>query len=563
MKKILKCLLFATIFFWGVLAVKGDEKNDLSAYSAMNMNVYKNSRVTEMKSNANGTITLSGYMFNDSNCNKKNSLYREVIFVNENDPSTVKAYRQEVVSKYNTFLNGNATATQNGKYDLSYAFYDVTINPNSILNYAKTSKGSMAKGSYLAYMRISDGKTSYLFPLKDAKLSDGSTMESKGTLPKGFEVINQETRELRYVVTSGAQEQSETVNNQMINVKYEFKGDQSVSVLIGGDGSRIRITEVLTLAYDNQKKVVSTLKMPSAFTGKNGIFKTNEDITGTSKWGFDVNFEKKAAYNQFKIYYVNKTTNKSYVYISDVFSTDELSNKNSMIFTPDYNPHDYLSVFPEAISKSTSTDEELLAVTNVEELKEKVNTVRDVENYIKVKKMKSVSGDRDILYDSLWWSYNNTPEETFKLNAANCGGIANFARYLLEENYDVGYIQNLDVANGGHVINYVKYNNVYYLFDLTKLLYGNSGLWIWQVNSENEIVNLIKRVYPNSEGDEKAIIFIADNKTDHAPIAHTWSSDKKIERVYLTTKKQKVLYTNKGVSYEYANPNILGRYWEK
>lgn len=173
---------------------------DLSAYSAMNMNVYQNSRVTSMKANSNGTLTLSGYMFNDANCNKPNSLYREIIFVDANDTSISKAYRQEVKSKYNTFLNKNMNATQNGKYDLSYACYDVTVNPKAMLNYAKTSTASMAKGEYLAYMRVSDGKTSYLFPLKDAVLSDGSTMEASGTLPRGFKVNDTKERTLSYIV---------------------------------------------------------------------------------------------------------------------------------------------------------------------------------------------------------------------------------------------------------------------------------------------------------------------------------------------------------------------------
>lgn len=173
---------------------------DLSAYSAMNMNVYQNSRVTKMVGNANGTLTVSGYMFNDANCNKANSLYREIIFVNANDTSTTKAYRQEVKSEYNPWLNKNMTATQNGKYDLSYANYSVTVNPKAMLNYAKTSTTAMAKGEYLAYMRISDGKTSYLFPLKDMVLSDGSTMEAAGTLPKGFKVNDPTERTLSYVV---------------------------------------------------------------------------------------------------------------------------------------------------------------------------------------------------------------------------------------------------------------------------------------------------------------------------------------------------------------------------
>ena len=136
--------------------------SDLASYSSMNMNVYQNSRVTSIIENANGTITVSGYMFKDGvSCISSNSLYREIIFVNEYNTSVEYAYRQQVVSKYNTFLNNNAIASKNGSIRLDYANYEVTFNSNYIENYKKTSKGKMNDGYYLVYMRISDGQTSY------------------------------------------------------------------------------------------------------------------------------------------------------------------------------------------------------------------------------------------------------------------------------------------------------------------------------------------------------------------------------------------------------------------
>lgn len=50
------------------------------------------------------------------------------------------------------------------------------------------------------YMRISDGKNSYLFPLVDRVLSDGPTMENFRTLPDGFRIIDTDTRTLVYTV---------------------------------------------------------------------------------------------------------------------------------------------------------------------------------------------------------------------------------------------------------------------------------------------------------------------------------------------------------------------------
>ena len=58
----------------------------------------------------------------------------------------------------------------------------------------------MKPGSYLVYMRISNGQTSQLFPLKDVTLSDGTNMENSGTLPNGFEIVEYENRTLRYIV---------------------------------------------------------------------------------------------------------------------------------------------------------------------------------------------------------------------------------------------------------------------------------------------------------------------------------------------------------------------------
>ena len=86
--------------------------------------------------------------------------------------------------------------TGNGKYRLEYANYTVTFSNNDINTYVDNTPTTMAKGSYLAYMRISDGTSSYLFPLVDRVLSDGSTLE----LPKGFEVVDLDTRALRYIV---------------------------------------------------------------------------------------------------------------------------------------------------------------------------------------------------------------------------------------------------------------------------------------------------------------------------------------------------------------------------
>lgn len=174
---------------------------DLSYYSALNMDVYENSRVTSITSTSSG-FSVAGYMFEkNANCDKANSVWREIVFVNEADSNPEYAYRKQVTPVYKTWLNANKNATDNGKYKLNYAEYVVDFSLDGMNHYlTNTSASTMKQGSYLVYMRISNGTTSQLFPLKDVTLSDGTNMENSGTLPEGFEVVELENRTLRYIV---------------------------------------------------------------------------------------------------------------------------------------------------------------------------------------------------------------------------------------------------------------------------------------------------------------------------------------------------------------------------
>lgn len=175
---------------------------DLSAYSRRDMTVYPSSRVTSIKQSGNG-FTVAGYMFEQAaDCIYNDARnWREIVFVNANNPSTTYAYRKQVTAVYNTWLNSNMTATVNGRYKLNYANYTVTVNPNSMNSYYDNAPGKkMAAGNYYVYMRISNGKTSNLFPLMDKTLTDGTNMENTGTLPTGFSVYDSSTRALMYTV---------------------------------------------------------------------------------------------------------------------------------------------------------------------------------------------------------------------------------------------------------------------------------------------------------------------------------------------------------------------------
>ena len=168
----------------------------------MNMIVYENSRVTSIKQSGSG-FTVTGYMFEaNADCIYNDARnWREIVFVNAEDASTEFAYRKQTTAVYKTWLNSNATATANGKYRLDYAEYKVTVDPTKVNGYVgNVPNQSMAPGDYYVYMRISNGKTSYLFPLIDRTLNDGTNMENTNSLPTGFTVYDQETRALMYTV---------------------------------------------------------------------------------------------------------------------------------------------------------------------------------------------------------------------------------------------------------------------------------------------------------------------------------------------------------------------------
>ena len=185
-----------------VVDSKALSESDLDAYSKMDMNVYDNSRVTSIKKSGNGFV-VEGYMFEENaDCIYADTRnWREIVFVNVDDASTEKAYRKQTTNIYNPWLNSNMTATANGKYKLNYANYRVEVNPSSINKYAGNVPGyKIASGTYYVYMRISNGKTSYLFPLVDRTLANGTNMENTNMLPDGFTVKDPDSRILVYTV---------------------------------------------------------------------------------------------------------------------------------------------------------------------------------------------------------------------------------------------------------------------------------------------------------------------------------------------------------------------------
>lgn len=169
--------------------------DEMNLYSTFGLRVYANSRVTSIEKKANG-FKVNGYMWIDNVKPDKNT-WRELILVNVENRAMQYAYRKQGVSAKTEWLNKNMIATQNGALDLSEAGYSVDVDYNNLNSYVDNMSGAKIQpGTYQMFIRISDGKESFLFPLVDRVLSDGSSMESSSTLPEGFSVMDNEIRSL-------------------------------------------------------------------------------------------------------------------------------------------------------------------------------------------------------------------------------------------------------------------------------------------------------------------------------------------------------------------------------
>jgi hypothetical protein len=111
-----------------------------------------------------------------------------------------------------------------------------------------------------------------------------------------------------------------------------------------------------------------------------------------------------------------------------------------------------------------------------EELKEKISTAADIVMYMLAARLKLNNGDEVIFTGGYDWHYNPTARQTLEENLGNCGRMANLANYLLEGDYqEIGFILHSYYPGngGGHVYNYIKYKNKYYIVDFSSYLFNN------------------------------------------------------------------------------------------
>ena len=124
--------------------------------------------------------------------------------------------------------------------------------------------------------------------------------------------------------------------------------------------------------------------------------------------------------------------------------------------------------FPEQISTESFVDAKTareLSKGTYEEAAEAIRTIPDVLNYLYYSGHSQYGFDQRVTMHDGEWHYNYRPEVVFRRGKGNCGAISGLVAGLLEGDYgEVGMI-TLRFPSDGHVINYIRDKEQYYVFD--------------------------------------------------------------------------------------------------
>ena len=124
--------------------------------------------------------------------------------------------------------------------------------------------------------------------------------------------------------------------------------------------------------------------------------------------------------------------------------------------------------FPRQLNIRSDIDSETarkLQKGNYEDAAAAIHTLPDALNYLYYTRFTSFGRDQSIVKQDGKWQYNLKPGVTFRRGKGDCGAISALIAGLLEEDYEEVGMINLRFPDNGHVINYIKDGDLYYVFD--------------------------------------------------------------------------------------------------
>jgi len=102
---------------------------------------------------------------------------------------------------------------------------------------------------------------------------------------------------------------------------------------------------------------------------------------------------------------------------------------------------------------------------NLEELAEKLSTIYDVQQFLLEAGIEFKGGDIKQYVGGTQWHFNDSPEIVLRQNYGNCGSGSNLINYLLRGDYDEQGYFCWSGTRTGHVFNYFRSGDRYYIFD--------------------------------------------------------------------------------------------------
>ena len=208
---------------------------------------------------------------------------------------------------------------------------------------------------------------------------------------------------------------------------------------------------------------------------------------------------------------------------------------------------------PKGLGKPKLTQEEITTLVGQEPsiLKEKLSTVSDFLQYMISANFKvDNTGDRKIQEGIYTWHFNRPAESTLLKNEGNCGAVSNVAVYILENNYDeIGFINfSADTSQGGHVFNYIKQNNKYYIIDFLQYPmsdYNRYNYRILELDKLEDYPEYCKRDYGGGGQNYQIKVIVSYIAKEQIPIANYRSGNENVMRFFPDQSELKVLYETK------------------
>jgi hypothetical protein len=260
-------------------------------------------------------------------------------------------------------------------------------------------------------------------------------------------------------------------DNQVIDTNKS--GEYTIKGLINGYNKPVLITlsvEKYIVSIENLDKEINqgdSFNLPSTVEVKLSDNTSKKALVTWKQSNTDIN--KAGTYDYAGIIdEYNKEVNLS-------LNVLPIKNKDVLIYN-----------LPKALGMPKLTKEEIseLVGKDPKVLKEKINTIYDMMQLLIASNFTSDQrGDVKVNSGDFEWHYNRPVEVVLKDNKGNCGGCANLVNYLLEGDYDeVGYINYSRGSRlSGHVFNYIKQNNKYYIFDLIQYANWNFKRYDYQI----------------------------------------------------------------------------------